>query len=154
MNHDYEKQLEAEIERHFRDLPELPAPACLVSQVMMELDRRAALPWYRQSWERWPMAARLSLVLVLAAIFGAVCYGSWELIHGRTFAALSQQMTGWFSPVTALWNAVSALVNALGLVIKKLGTGFIVGSLAALALGYGMCVGLGTVYIRLGMARR
>jgi hypothetical protein len=38
--------------------------------------------------------------------------------------------------------------------VQSLGTGFIAGCLAAAALGYAMCVGLGTVCVRLAFARR
>ncbi len=38
--------------------------------------------------------------------------------------------------------------------VGKLGTGFLIGCGVALALGYATCLGLGTVYVRLGFARR
>ncbi len=55
MNPEYEKQLEVDIDQHLRELPELRAPEGLILRVMQELARRAALPWYQQSWERWPV---------------------------------------------------------------------------------------------------
>jgi hypothetical protein len=38
--------------------------------------------------------------------------------------------------------------------MKQLGTGIIVAALVAVALGYAMCLGLGTVCVRLAFARR
>ncbi len=154
MNPEYEKQLEVEIDQHLRELPELRAPEGLILRVMQELARRAALPWYQQSWERWPVVARWALLVGLAAVFGAACYGSWQLIHSTLFGIFIQQIGSWFSGVAAIWHTLGALVNAIGLVFGKLGTGFIIGCLAALGFGYAMCVGLGTVYIRVGLARR
>jgi hypothetical protein len=40
------------------------------------------------------------------------------------------------------------------LAVKQIGTGFIVAALAALAIGYAMCLGLGTACVRLAFARR
>jgi hypothetical protein len=51
-------------------------------------------------------------------------------------------------------NTFGVLVNAALLAAKKLGTGFIVACLVAVGLGYALCVGLGTVYFRLALAKQ
>jgi hypothetical protein len=56
--------------------------------------------------------------------------------------------------VIALGNAVGAVLGAGLLAVKHFGTGFIVAALVALVLGYAMCLGLGTVCVRLAFARR
>ena len=58
MNSEYEKRLEAEIERELKGLPELTAPGTLVSRVMAAIEQRADRPWYRQPWQAWPVALR------------------------------------------------------------------------------------------------
>jgi hypothetical protein len=55
--HDPEK-LEAAIHRALRSAPDRKAPASLQGRVFAELNRRAALPWWRKSYAYWPAAIR------------------------------------------------------------------------------------------------
>ena len=91
MNPDYDKQLEAAISRELKALPELAAPAALASRVMAAIEQRARVPWYRRSWQTWPVALRRCFVRCAA---GAVC-GSlfWRLAVG-TLATLTPARTG------------------------------------------------------------
>jgi hypothetical protein len=154
MNEDYERQLEAEIDRALKGLRELPAPHSLISNVMAEIENRAHLPWYRQSWTMWPAPVRAISFMALLSLFSGICFGSWELVHGQNFAVAMRQVGGWFSGLSAVWNTINVLLGAAVVVVKNLSTGFMIGCVAALALGYAMCVGLGTVYVRLGLVRR
>jgi hypothetical protein len=154
VNQEYEKRLEAEIDRALKGLPEMAAPRLLVSQVMAALQQRARLPWYRQSWQMWPLPLRVVSLLVLLAVFGALCFAGWKLPHTTAFAAAMHSVSGWFSGAATLWHALNVLAGALVLTVKHFGTGFMIACLAAVALGYAMCVSLGTVYVRLGLARR
>jgi len=45
-------------------------------------------------------------------------------------------------------------LEAVLLAIKHLGNWFIFSAVAAVALAYGMCLGLGSVYLKLALARR
>ena len=154
MNPNYEKQLEAEIDRALKGLPELAAPRTLAPRVMRAIEQRAQAPWYRQSWQMWPAAVRAAALVLLLALFGAICFAGWELRQTGIVVAATRQVGGWLSGVSTVWNTVSALLGAVVLVVKKLGIAFTVGCLAALALAYAMCFGLGTVYVRLALARR
>jgi hypothetical protein len=49
---------------------------------------------------------------------------------------------------------VSTLLSAIVIVVKHLGTAFMIGCLVIAALGYAMCLGLGTAWVRLALARR
>jgi len=60
----------------------------------------------------------------------------------------------WISGLGAILYAVSVVVGGLVLAVKQLNTAVIIGCLVAVALGYAMCVGLGTVYLRLALSRR
>ena len=73
-----EDATEALLNRTLRDLPPRPAPPTLESRVLHELERRAALPWWRHGFARWPVAARAAFVLICAALIGAtVAAGAW-----------------------------------------------------------------------------
>ena len=154
MNLDYENKVEAEVDRELRSLPELMAPPTLVLRVMKAIELRLHLPWYRQSWQMWPMALRVASLVLMLALFGGLCFGSWKLAHTESFLALLQRAGGWFAGFGTIWHAVAALLNASVLAVKQLGIGFIIACGAALALGYGLCVTLGTYYVRIGMTRR
>jgi len=154
MNPEYEKQLEAEINRELKGLPPLVAPATLISRVLTAIENRVSLPWYRQPWPAWPMALRAVSLLVLLGAFGALCFGGWKVSQAQSVLAAMHTFTGWFSGASSLWNALNALGGSAIVVAKHLGTGFIIGCLVAVALGYGLFVGLGTFYVRLAFARR
>jgi hypothetical protein len=154
MNFEYEKRLEAAVDKELKSLPELKAPSTLMFRVMKAVEARLGLPWYRQSWQMWPLALRTVSFALLLALFGGVCFGTWQLTHLESFAAATHTVGGWFSGFGVIWRATAALLNALVLAVKHLGTGFLIAIFAALALGYALCVGLGTIYLRLGLARR
>ncbi len=154
MNNEYEKRLEAEIDRELKGLPELAAPSTLVSQVMTAAAKRSNLPWYRQSWLMWSPPLRVAALAILLALFGGLCLAGAQVTHAESFAIVAHKVGGCFGVVTAVWSAVTVLLNAVFLVVKQLGSGFIIACSLAAAFGYALCVGLGTVYMRLAFARR
>ena len=60
------------MQRTLHGLPLRRAPLTLESRVLGELQRRAALPWWRHSFAQWPRAARSTFVLLCAALAGLV----------------------------------------------------------------------------------
>jgi uncharacterized BrkB/YihY/UPF0761 family membrane protein len=154
MNPEYEKELEAEIARELKGLPQLTAPHTLASRVMLAIEGRAHVAWYRQPWQRWPVALRMGSLVILLALFGVLCVAAARLAQGEAFVATAHQLGQWLSGVNALGNAVNVLLGAVTLAVKQLGTAFIVAALVAVAAGYALCVGLGTVCVRLALARR
>ena len=154
MDPKYEQRLEAEIDRQLKALPELVAPPSLASRVMAALARQANLPWYRQSWLAWPVPVRMFALVISLTLFGVLCYAGWEFSQLPAFAVINGKLNTLFSGLSSIWNTVSVLLQALLLAIKHLGNWFIFGSLAAVALAYGMCVGLGSVYLRVAFAKR
>ena len=154
MNPDYDKQLEAAISRELKALPELTAPGALANRVMAAIGQRARVPWYRRSWQTWPVALQAASLVVLLVLFGGLCLGGWQLSQAETTTLALHRVGEWFSGLSMIQNTFNVLVNAGVLVVKKLGTGFIVACLVAVGTGYAMCVGLGTVYFRLAFAKR
>ena len=154
MNPDYDKQLEAAISRELKALPELSAPTVLASRVMMAIGQRARVPWYRRSWQTWPVALQAASLVVLLALFGGLCLGGWQLSQTGPVTLALHRVDEWFSGLGVIQNTFNVLVNAAVLVAKKLGTGVIVACLVAVGTGYAMCIGAGTVYYRLTFAKR
>lgn len=151
---EYQRQLEAEIDRELRSLPELRAPLTLERRVRAALQDRVALPWYKQSWEMWPKPLRVGTLAFLLGCFAMVCLASWQLTRAAGFSNAMQEVGETFSGVTALWNAFTAVVYAILLVIKHLGTPVIVALCIFAAAGYAACLGLGTMFYRMAFARR
>ena len=153
MSLDYERRLEAEVDRALKSLPELAAPEALMSRVTAAIEQRSASAWYQRPWQMWPIALQAVSLLLLMALFGGLCFASWKVSHAESFAAAMQRPLEWISGLGALWHALTVVLGGIALAIKQLHTGILIGLFAALALGYAICLGLGTVYVRLGMAR-
>jgi hypothetical protein len=154
MNPNEENKLESLIDREMKLLPHVSAPTSLALRVMAAIERRAHLPWYRRSWQFWPRPIQLSSVAAAMAVFALACYGTWLFRQSVPYASAHQDVHSWFSGLGALANAFYTLFGALVISIKKLGTGFLIGCACAIAFGYVMCLGLGTVCFRLALARR
>jgi hypothetical protein len=154
MKPEYDEELEAVIDRELKGLPELPAPDTLASRVMLAIESRAKVAWYRQPWQMWPAALRMGSLVLLLALFGGLCFAGWRLAQSEAFIGATHQLGRWLSGVSALGNTLSVLLGAMVLAVKQLGTGFLIAALTAVAVGYALCLGLGTVCVRIAFARR
>ena len=154
MNSEHDRKLELEIDRELKALPELSAPGTLARRVMLAIEQRHSLRWYTQPWQNWPQPLRIAALALLLAMLGGLCIASWQLTRAAGFSAAMQEVGGLFSGLTTVWNIISALLGAVVLVVKHLGTGFMIGCALVAGLGYALCVGLGTAYVRLAFARR
>ena len=80
------------LDRAGRAMPLRRAPPSLESKVLGELERRAALPWWRRSFEKWPTAARSAFLLVCGILAVLALSGSlWTVMnlgHPRGLSAL------------------------------------------------------------------
>ena len=154
MDSEYQRRLEQEVERELKALPDLPAPATLAPRVLAAIARRAHAPFYRRSWQMWPLPLKAASLTLSAALIVALSFALWTLPHNQAVASSLNQVGTVFSWAGAVWNAVSAVVSAAFLVVKQLNAGLLIGCLLLVAMAWAMCVGLGTVYMRLALARR
>ena len=154
MNENQNAQLEAAIDRELKALPHLSAPQTLLPRIMATLERRTVLPWYRRAWQTWPMPLQLSSLFVLLAVFGGLCFGSWELMHAPVVASATTEASGWLRLLNGLLNTLGVLAKALALAVESLGPLVIGGVVLAVLAGYAACLGFGTLYVRLAFARR
>lgn len=154
MKPDTEERLAALIDRELKQLPEQEAPATLVPRVLAALRQRAALPWYRTAWQTWPYALQVASLAVLGAMFGGLCFGGWELSHGATANEVTQVLQQWFSGFSVAGNVLSVIAHAGLLAAQHLGPVFLAGCAFAALAAYLSCLGLGTAFVRLAVARR
>jgi hypothetical protein len=68
-NDHHEEKLEQLIDRALRAQPLRRAPLELGVRVLAEIERRAALPWWRNNFAHWPLAARAGFLI---ASYGVV----------------------------------------------------------------------------------
>ena len=129
------------------DLPDLAAPPGFLARTMSTLEKSA--PWAERAWMRWPRPVRI-LALVLA--FAVACIG-WRAAEPGLLAAASRHLAPAASGVESFWNALTALMGALALAVEHLGQGFMLACLAAVAVACALCAGLGTMLVRLILAR-
>jgi hypothetical protein len=61
-------QLEEFIRRAVDGLPSRRAPRSLEQRVLAEIERRAALPWWRKSFVHWPIAAQAAFLTICATL--------------------------------------------------------------------------------------
>ncbi len=154
MSLEYERKLEAEIDRELKELPEIGAPSTLVSRVMAAIELRKALPWFRRAWHTWPGSLQGLFLVAMVALFGGICFGVWDASHGATFALAVHKIGGWFSSLSAIYTALSALAGAIVALIKQINSTILMALLCAAGLGYALFLALGTVYFRLAFAKR
>ena len=154
MNHDYEKQLEAAIDRELKGLGELPAPATLAPRIMRVVEQRAALPWYRRAWQTWPMVWQAASMAAMLVVFGGICFGVVEVLQAASTTAPAHQVGGWLASLGAVFKTLGVLAEAAVLAVRHLGVVLLIGCGVGIALACAACVGLGTAWMRLALARR
>jgi hypothetical protein len=154
MNQEYENRLEKLIDRELKNLPAMKAPAGLSARILAAVEKKVRVPWYRRAWQTWPIALQvISVVLLLTAILGAYM-GCAYLIQGPAVTSFAASVKNSLSGLGAALNVLSALGNAVMLVVKSMGTTAVVTCVLLVVFGYTSCVGLGSVYLRLAMARK
>jgi hypothetical protein len=154
MSSEYEKKLEIAIDHELKTLPEIAAPATLVSRVMAAIELRRALPWFRRAWHTWPGSLQGLFLVTMVALFAGICFGVWEASHTATFGLAIHKVGGWFSGLSALYTALNALAGAVVAIIKQINSTVLMALLCAAGLGYALFLALGTVYFRLAFAKR
>jgi len=139
MNPNREHQLEADIDRELKSLPEIPAPATLLVRVMQAIAQRRALPWFRRAWQTWPVSLQVVSFGTLALLFTGTCLGGWELV---TMAV--HHYGSALSVLGTIWTTITVLFGALSTAVDQLPRGVLIGCVAAVVLGYTMCAAMGT----------
>ena len=137
--------LEKSIHRVLREQPLRRAPRSLESRVLAAITAQQKLPWWRQSFVHWPLAARgvfLVVTALLAAAIIALCFRT----SGEVQAA--SLLTG---PL-ALWAKVSAIFGGVGnlcaVVWRSIPPLWLYGGLAFIAAMYAALFGLGAAAYR------
>lgn len=148
-----ESELEQVIDRELRRLPDLTAPASLAPRVMQEIARRAARPWWQQSFASWPWSARLIFVAFSSGLAALLLYFSWGLSLGVSAGSLASEAGVLAGRFEFVGGVVRALSGALLLAARSANPAlpWIVAGVAGSC--YLTTVGLGTYLYRLAAQR-
>ncbi|HTV96956.1 MAG TPA: hypothetical protein VME42_13170 [Steroidobacteraceae bacterium] len=133
-----ESEIEARVGRALGRLPARRAPASLESRVLAEIERRAALPWWRSSFARWPFAARAAFALICAALIVLTVLGAAPAL---TDLAAAGDWRAW--PLLREAFALTVVQRALmGSIANLMSSGWVEGALVASAALYAALFGL------------
>ena len=154
--HDPEK-LETSIHRALRSLPDRKAPASLEARVLRELDRRAALPWWRKSFAYWPYPARIAFFAGSAAAAALVVLGLIALLRGSgsEAASLASGVTNRFWWKVLARETAAAAADRARVLLGAIPAPWIYGAAGTIALCYATLAGIAaTAYRTLTFARQ
>ncbi len=146
--------LEALTSRALRTLPPRSAPPRLAARVHAELERRAALPWWRRSFVYWPAPVRGAFVMICAGLIGLSLLGGARWLAAGQFAHAAQDSIArwpWAGPVGALWSALLDLESALAGAVPSL---WLDAGAAVLGLAYALLLALVVAACRALQAQR
>jgi hypothetical protein len=130
-----------------RQLPPLRAPGTLLPRVMEAVQVWAARPWYARAWFTWPVAARVAVLVALAAGVAGVTAAIPAVLEPLTpfvarasadvaspVASVSDRFAVVFTAISVVWRVLIAPIvpYAFGLVLFM----FVACALAGSALSY------------------
>ncbi len=147
-------RLERLIHRTLRELPARPAPPTLEQRVRSAIARRAALPWWRQGFAHWPLAARAAFAVLSAGTVKLVLLLAAWATSGFESATKSEtlaQPVAWFESARTVADAIG---NSFALLFHSIPTLWLYGGLAFCAAMYLALFGLGTAAYRTFQAQR
>ncbi len=143
---DRDERLAQLLDRTLRGLPPRAAPPGLESRVLGELERRAALPWWRRSFAHWPAMARTAFVILSGALIGGAYLSS-----GWTALTVHSLHDSGAPSITAVREAL-AIATATGelaaVFAHAIPSTWLYAGLTAGALLYAFLFGLGSAAYR------
>jgi hypothetical protein len=144
---DSDQKLERALAEAIKGLPLRRAPGTLELRVVDELERRAALPWWRVSFAHWPAAPRVAFVVVCIALVAATILGGvFAFLGDRPLSEAAAMMLSWVHPFLAVMSSAGGVAALLVRVIPPL---WLYGGMALGIVLYVALFGLGAAAYRL-----
>lgn len=142
------EDLEKFIHQTLRSLPARRAPHSLESRVRAAIEARAALPWWKQSFASWPLAARVAFVLASAGIAKVAIMGAvWAMggVEGAQFVNSFSTSFAWLQTATNFAESIGDFCSTVYRAIPPL---YLYGGLAFIGVMYTTLFGLGAAAYR------
>ncbi|HWK73014.1 MAG TPA: hypothetical protein VNQ81_01995 [Povalibacter sp.] len=127
-----------------RGLPPRRAPHTLETQVLAEIERRLALPWWRMSYAHWPAPVRLLFLIACAALIALVIRASGWVISDVQSGALANSLPS-IAPAATSMSATIAVASSVARIIPPL---WIYCGLGLVAVMYTTLFGIGATAYR------
>lgn len=135
-------RLEQFIDRALRELPDRRAPRALEARVMAAIAARKATPWWRASFDRWPVAVRVAFLLVAGG------FAFWFTHVGASVEVPAGHAGDSAGGLDGLRAVCGALYSAGAAVARSIPRGWFYGALSVVALMYAGLFGLGATAYR------
>lgn len=148
------EELEKYIHQTLRALPARRAPMSLESRVRAAIEARAALPWWKQSFARWPLAARVAFFVASAGVAKLAIMAVVWAMAGFDTAQFTSAFSTEFGWLQAASSVVDGLGNFCGVLYRSIPPMWLYGGLAFVAVMYAALLGLGTAAYRMLYAQR
>ena len=142
------KGLEDFVHRALTALPERRAPRTLEARVFAEIDRRAALPWWRRSYAYWPAPARGAFLVISAAAAASMISGLMILFQSAGTAQAAGEVARRFAWLGLARETFSTLVDDAGNAFRGIPVLWTYGALAAIGACYATLIGVSAAAYR------
>ena len=140
--------LENFIHQTLRSLPNRPAPRSLESRVLAAIEARAALPWWKQSFAQWPVAARFVFVLLSAGLVKLALMASVWAMGGFQASEVTHIFSTQLSWLEAIIGAVRGTGESFAILLRNIPSIWLYGIIAVVAGYYAMLFSLGATAYR------
>ncbi len=144
--HDPDEALQRLLQRTLSEMPPRRAPATLELRVFSELQRRAALPWWRCSFMHWPAPARVAFLVICGALVATMFLGSGAAVAGLSSLLESGSPSlFWARQIGVLMVSAG---NLMALLARTLPLTWLYQGIAVCAVLYAVLFGLGAAVYR------
>jgi hypothetical protein len=148
------RKLEDFVQRAVDGIPDRRAPHTLEARVLAEIDRRAALPWWRQSYAHWPMAARWAFLTASAGAAAILIAGVMMFFQNPGTVQAAGEVAQRFAWLGDAKDTLETLMYDARGVLLSIPTLWVYGTLAAVASCYATLIGVGAAAYKTFFARR
>jgi hypothetical protein len=145
--HDPEK-LEAAIHRALRSIPDRQAPSRLEGRVLLELNRRAALPWWRKSFAYWPTPVRVIFFVGSAVAAALVVVALVQFGVTSDANQVASSFAARFAWVTSTRDVAESIGSKILLVVGAIPPLWLYSIAGGIALCYATLAALGAAAYR------
>ncbi len=145
---DSPENLEKFIHQTLRSLPDRRAPRSLESRVLAAIEARASLPWWKQSFAQWPIAARCVFILLSGGLVKVALMATVWAVGGFQSSGLATAVATQFSWVEAITGGVRGTVESFAIVLRNIPALWLYGALACVAAFYATAFSLGATAYR------
>ena len=150
MPNDPDPELEKLIHSQLQKLPLLSAPSSLMPRVLAAVQAQADGPWWRQPWWRWPRLAQAAFLVLTVLLAGFISNSGSLVSDGLT--SYSQQLAQRLGGFSVLGEFLLRLLDTAWLCLQD-NQPLLLYALAATAVLYLVCIGLGTLFVRVAFQR-